>query len=60
MKHIPASHMELVDATCAVALSTVMLDGQLQITPAYGVKDREMTIRKVEKRSKEKIGDSPL
>jgi PPOX class probable F420-dependent enzyme len=35
MKHIPASHMNLLDGPFTVALSTVMPDGQPQTTPVW-------------------------
>jgi PPOX class probable F420-dependent enzyme len=35
MKHIPASHLDLIDGPYVVALSTVMPDGQPQTTPVW-------------------------
>ena len=35
MKAIPASHLSLIDGPFTVALSTVMPDGQPQITPVW-------------------------
>ena len=35
MKHIPASHLELIDGPYTVVLSTVMPDGQPQTTPVW-------------------------
>lgn len=35
MKHIPISHLELIDGPYVVALTTVMPDGQPQTTPVW-------------------------
>jgi len=35
MKHIPTSHLELIDGPYTVALSTVMPNGQPQTTPVW-------------------------
>lgn len=35
MKHIPESHLELIDGPYVVALTTLMPDGQPQITPVW-------------------------
>jgi PPOX class probable F420-dependent enzyme len=35
MKHIPRSHLELIDGPYVVALTTVMPDGQPQLTPVW-------------------------
>ena len=35
MKHIPTSHLELIDGPYVVALTTIMPDGQPQITPVW-------------------------
>ena len=35
MKHIPISHLELIDGTYVVALTTVMPDGQPHTTPVW-------------------------
>lgn len=35
MKHIPDTHLELVDRPYVVALSTMMPDGQPQVTPVW-------------------------
>jgi PPOX class probable F420-dependent enzyme len=35
MKHIPISHLELIDEPYVVALTTVMPDGQPQTTPVW-------------------------
>jgi len=35
MKHIPISHMELIDGAYVVALTTVLPDGQPQTTPVW-------------------------
>ena len=35
MKHIPKSHLELMDGPYVVALTTVMPDGQPQTTPVW-------------------------
>ena len=35
MKHVPISHLELIDGPCVVALTTVMPDGQPQTTPVW-------------------------
>ena len=35
MKQIPASHLALIDGPFTVALSTVMPDGQPQVTPVW-------------------------
>ncbi len=35
MKHIPISHLELIDGPYTVALSTVMPDGQPHTTPVW-------------------------
>ena len=35
MKHIPISHLELIDGTYVVALTTVMSDGQPHTTPVW-------------------------
>jgi PPOX class probable F420-dependent enzyme len=35
MKHIPESHLELIDGPFIVALTTIMPDGQPQITPVW-------------------------
>jgi PPOX class probable F420-dependent enzyme len=35
MKHIPDTHLELVDGPYVVALSTIMPDGQPQVTPVW-------------------------
>ena len=35
MTNIPASHLDLIDGAYVVALSTVMPDGQPQMTPVW-------------------------
>jgi PPOX class probable F420-dependent enzyme len=35
MKHIPESHLELIDGPYTVALTTIMPDGQPQTTPVW-------------------------
>jgi PPOX class probable F420-dependent enzyme len=35
MKHIPESHLDLIDGPYTVALSTIMPDGQPQTTPVW-------------------------
>jgi general stress protein 26 len=35
MKHIPVSHLELIDGPYVVALTTVLPDGQPQTTPVW-------------------------
>jgi PPOX class probable F420-dependent enzyme len=35
MKHIPASHVDLIDGPFTVALATLMPDGQPQTTPVW-------------------------
>ncbi len=35
MKHIPKSHLDLIDGPYTVALSTIIPDGQPQTTPVW-------------------------
>jgi PPOX class probable F420-dependent enzyme len=41
MKHIPESHLDLIDGPYVVALSTLMPDGQPQTTPVWCNRDGE-------------------
>lgn len=42
MKHIPESHIDLIDGPYAVALSTIMPDGQPQTTPVWCNRDGDI------------------
>jgi PPOX class probable F420-dependent enzyme len=42
--HIPASHLDLIDGTYNMALTTVMPNGQPQTTPVWGNRDGEYVL----------------
>jgi hypothetical protein len=49
MKHIPESHIDLIDGPYVVALSTLMPDGQPQTTPVWCNRDGDTLLINVMK-----------
>jgi general stress protein 26 len=60
MKHVPISHLELIDGPYVVALTTVMPDGQPQTTPVWcNSKEGYIFINVMKGFAKKRISSNP-